>query len=85
MVREETSIKSLVEYVVGSLVDYPDQVKVNAIDGNRSIIIELSVAETDMGRVIGKGGRVINSIRALVQVLAAKQGTRVSLEILEND
>lgn len=84
MVQEETSIKGLVEYIVQSLVDHPDQVKVDEIEGNRSTIIELSVASSDMGRVIGKGGRVINSVRALVQVLADKQGTRVSLEILED-
>lgn len=84
MVQEETSIKGLVEYIVQSLVDHPEQVKVDEIEGNRSTIIELSVANSDMGRVIGKGGKVINSVRALVQVLAAKQGKRVSLEILEN-
>lgn len=75
--------KELVEYVVKSLVDYPDQVQVREVRGAAAIVLELSVAESDMGRIIGKQGKVINSIRAIVQVLAAKQGKRVNLEIIE--
>jgi uncharacterized protein len=74
--------KELVEYVVKSLVDYPEQVSVNEVEGQSAIVLELHVAESDVGRVIGKGGRVINSIRAILQVLAAKHGKRVSLEIV---
>jgi len=77
-------MKELVEFIVKSMVDNPDQVTVSEIDGPSSTIIELSVAQPDMGRVIGKGGRVINSIRSIVQVAAAKQGQRVSLEIIED-
>lgn len=72
----------LVEYIVKSLVDYPDDVKVTEVEGQSSIVLELSVAESDMGRVIGRGGRVVNSIRTILQVLAAKQGKRVTLEIV---
>ncbi len=77
-------MKELVEFIVKSLVDNPDQVAVNEVDGRSSTIIEVSVAQPDMGRVIGKGGRVINSIRSIVQVAAAKHGQRVSLEIVED-
>ncbi|MCP4423445.1 MAG: KH domain-containing protein [Chloroflexi bacterium] len=77
-------MKELVEFIVKSLVDNPDQVVVSEFDDRSSTIVELSVAQPDMGRVIGKGGRVINSIRAIVQVAAAKQGQRVSLEIIED-
>lgn len=76
-------MKELVEFIVKSLVDHPDEVEVSEIGGGANTSIELSVASSDMGRVIGKGGRVINSIRALVQVLAAKQGKQVTLELLE--
>jgi uncharacterized protein len=76
-------MKEFVEFIVTSLVDQPDQVHVYEIQGPEETTLELSVAGPDMGRVIGKSGRVINSIRALVQVLAAKQGERVSLEIIE--
>jgi len=75
--------KDLVEYIVKALADYPDKVVVREIAGTTSVVIELRVAEEDMGRVIGKQGRVINSIRAIIQVLAAKQGKRVNLEVIE--
>lgn len=75
--------KELLEYVVKSLVDNPDEVHVSEAGHAREMILQLSVAGADMGRVIGKNGRVINSIRALVQVAAAKEGKNVSVEILE--
>ncbi|MCP5094630.1 MAG: KH domain-containing protein [Chloroflexi bacterium] len=78
-------MKELVEYVVKSLVDNPDEVSVYEIQGHSGTVLELSVAGSDMGRVIGKSGRVINAIRSLLQVAAAKQGDRVSLELLESD
>jgi hypothetical protein len=81
-VDSTSDFKALVEYIVTSLVDNPDQVTVSETDERDTIVLEISVAGSDMGRVIGKGGRVVNSIRTLVQVLAAKQGKRVSLEVL---
>ena len=78
----DSTFTDLVEYVVKSIVDNPDQVTVTEIDEPGSIMLEVSVAESDMGRVIGRGGSVVNSIRSLVQVLAAKHGKRVSLEIV---
>lgn len=75
-------MKELVEYIAKSLVDNPDQVEVNEIPGTASVIIELRVAPDDMGRVIGKDGRVANAIRTLLRVLASKQGKRVTLEII---
>ena len=78
----DSAFTDLVEYVVKSIVDNPDQVTVTEIDEPGSIMLEVSVAESDMGRVIGRGGSVVNSIRSLVQVLAAKHGKRVSLEIV---
>lgn len=77
-------MKELVEFIVKSLVDNPDKVEVYEIQGRGSTILELSVADEDMGRVIGKGGRVINAIRALVQVRAAKMGEQASLELIED-
>ena len=78
-------MKELVEYIVKSLVDDPDAVSVTEVKGPGTTLLELSVAAPDMGRIIGKGGRIINSIRALLQVPAAKKGTRVTLELLEAD
>jgi predicted RNA-binding protein YlqC (UPF0109 family) len=76
------SLKELVEYIAKSLVDDPSQVNVSEIEGEASVILELRVGPEDMGRVIGKGGRTANAIRTLVRVLAAKQGKRVTLEIV---
>ncbi len=76
-------MKELVSFIVESLVDYPEEVQVVEVRGRTSTVVELAVAASDMGRIIGKGGRVINSIRTLADVLAVKQGKRVSLELLE--
>jgi len=72
----------LVEYVVKSLVDDPESVSVEETRESDHVLLELRVAEPDMGRVIGKGGRVINAVRSIVQIAAAKKGERISLEII---
>ena len=76
------SMKELVEFIAKSLVDDPSQVHVSEIVGESSVILELRVGPEDMGRVIGKGGRTVNAMRTLIRVLAAKQGKRVTLEIV---
>ena len=75
-------MKELVEYVVKGLVDHADQVVVTEIRNGKSITLELRVAPDDMGRVIGKGGRVANAIRVLLRVIVAREGGRVTLEIV---
>ena len=77
-----SSLKELVEFMAKSIVDDPSQVHVSEIEGEASVILELRVGPEDMGRVIGKGGRTANAMRSLVKVLAAKQGKRVTLEIV---
>jgi predicted RNA-binding protein YlqC (UPF0109 family) len=76
-------VKELVQYIAQSLVDDPAKVEVNEIEENGNIRVELRVAKDDMGRIIGKGGRVANSIRVLLRVAAAREGKRVSLDVLE--
>jgi len=77
-------MKELVEYIAKSLVDHPEDVVVREVPGQSgSTIIELHVAGPDMGRVIGKRGSVINAIRSLVEVVAARDGKRVTLEVVE--
>ena len=80
-----SALKDLVEFVVQSMVDHPEEVAVSEVGYGADVTLELSVAEVDMGRVIGSRGRVINSIRTVIQVLAVKQGKRVTLELLEPD
>ena len=76
-------LKELVEYVAKGLVDHPDQVRVEELGGARSIILELHVAPSDMGRVIGKNGRVANALRSLLKVASAEAGKRAILEIVD--
>ncbi|MBN1310897.1 MAG: KH domain-containing protein [Anaerolineae bacterium] len=75
-------MKELIEYIAKALVDNPSQVEVTEIEGATSVILELRVAQEDMGRVIGRSGRVANAMRTLLRVVAAKQGKRVTLEIV---
>ena len=77
-----TKIKDLVEYIVKSLADEPDAVVISEIEGETSVVLELRVAPDDMGRMIGRQGRTINSIRSLARVLGAKAGKKVTLEIV---
>ncbi len=75
-------MKELVEYIAKSLVEDPSQVQVNEINKGGMTVLELEVAQEDMGRVIGRNGRVANAIRVLVRVQAAKLGKRITLEIV---
>ncbi len=77
-----TKIKDLVEYIVKALADEPDAVVLSEIEGESSIVLELRVAPGDMGRMIGREGRTINSMRSLARVLGAKMGKKVTLEIV---
>ena len=76
------SAESLVEYVAKALVDEPDQVQVKAVDDQDGRVIELHVAETDMGKVIGRNGSVAKAMRTLLKVVAAREGESISLEIV---
>jgi len=75
--------KDLVEYIAKTLVDDPSGVVVNMIEGEKSTILELKVADADIGKVIGKHGRIAKSIRTLLSAASTKTGKRVSLEILD--
>ncbi len=77
------NLQSLVEFVAQSLVDQPANVSVEKQQRGNMVNLELHVAKSDMGRVIGKGGRVANSIRTLLKVAAAREGSRVNLDIVE--
>lgn len=79
----EGRMKELVAYMAQALVDHPDEVRVEEATGARSIIYELHVAPSDMGRVIGKNGRVANAMRSLLRVAATRSGKRAILEIVE--
>ncbi|ABS33877.1 MULTISPECIES: KH domain-containing protein [Clostridium] len=75
-------MKALVETIAKALVDSPDQVQVNEILGEQSVILELKVAPEDMGKVIGKQGRIAKAIRTVVKAAAIKENKRVVVEII---
>ncbi len=72
----------LVEYMVRALVDDPDQVQINEIEGETVVVYEVSVAEEDLGKVIGKGGRIANALRTIVKSAAMKRDKKATVEIL---
>ena len=76
-------MESLIEYIARSLVDDPTQVEIYPRRSGSSVIFELTVAQEDMGRVIGKGGRVAMAMRALLRVAAAHEDIRASLDIVD--
>ncbi len=76
-------MKELIEYITSSLVDDPTQVEVIQNRRGSQVTIELRVAKEDMGRVIGRGGRVASAMRSLMRVTAGQQNKRASLEIIE--
>ncbi len=78
-----SELKDFIDYIAKSLVDYPEEVEVSQIDGEKTIIFELRVNKGDIGKIIGKGGKTIKAIRTLLITAAAKNGIRAVLEILE--
>ena len=78
-------MKELVEYIVKSLVDKPEAVEVNETQGEQVTIIEIRTAPEAAGKVIGREGRIANSIRTIVKAASAKQQKKVSVEILTDD
>ncbi len=76
-------IEDLVIYVAKSLVDHPDAVTVESVEGPRGVSIHLSVDPRDMGKVIGRRGKIARAFRSLVVVAATREGVRANLEIQE--
>jgi predicted RNA-binding protein YlqC (UPF0109 family) len=76
-------MKALTEYIARSLVDHPEEVAVDEFRRGDRVTLELHVAKDDMGRVIGKSGRVANAIRTLLRVAAERDGSQVTLDVVE--
>lgn len=76
-------LKELVERIAKCLVDYPEEVHVLEVEGERTAVLELKVAKTDLGKVIGKEGQTARSMRVILSAAATKLGKRAVLEILE--
>jgi predicted RNA-binding protein YlqC (UPF0109 family) len=76
-------MQELVEFLARALVEEPDAVEVEEFEENGDIVLEITVAEGDVGRVIGRGGRIANAIRTLAKAAAVREDRRVIVEILE--
>lgn len=75
-------MKDLVEFIAKELVEFPDQVSVTEVEKDGDTVLELRVAETDMGKVIGKQGRIAKAIRTVVKAASMKENKKVQVEIL---
>ncbi len=76
-------MQELLEYLAKSLVDSPEDVKVSAVEGERSVILQLQVHQDDIGKVIGKKGRIAQAMRTIIKAAGTKEGKNVLVEILD--
>jgi predicted RNA-binding protein YlqC (UPF0109 family) len=76
-------VRELVEFLVRALVEDPDAVRVEELEENGDVVLEVTVAESDLGRVIGRGGRIANALRTVARAAATKEERRAIVEILE--
>jgi len=75
-------MKEMLETIIKSLVTEQDAVSINELDGEKNVIFEVKVAESDMGKIIGKEGRIANSIRTIMKALATKENKKISIEFI---
>ena len=76
-------MKELIEYIAKSIVDKPEEVTVTEEPGDDGVVLRLQVAPEDMGKVIGRQGRIVQAMRTLLRVMAVRRGTRATLEVGE--
>lgn len=79
---EQSNFEELLKYLAQQLVDEPDQVEVSQIQEDRSLVLELKVSSKDMGKVIGKNGKIAQALRTVVKAAGLKEGKRVTVEIV---
>ncbi|NLC30301.1 MAG: KH domain-containing protein [Chloroflexi bacterium] len=81
----EDNLRGLLEYLAKSIVDNPDSVTIEEFESGKTVHLDLRVHPDDIGRVIGKRGRVANSMRAILRVVAARNGQRVEMDVVDLD
>ena len=81
--RNPVNLHDFVQHVVGQIIDHPEELTVEVVEGEHAVVIETKVAPIDAGRVIGREGRTINALRTLVMAIAARAGKRAVLDVVE--
>lgn len=76
-------MKDFIEYLVKNIVDEPDEVKINLVEQEDRTVVEINVAKEDIGKIIGKKGKIIQSLRTLAMTIGARLGQRFQLEIIQ--
>ena len=76
-------MKEMLEALVKSLVDFPDKVEINEVNGEKFTTLELRVDPSDMGKIIGRQGRIIKAVRTLMKAYATKHGTKINVDIMD--
>jgi uncharacterized protein len=75
--------RAVLEYVAGWLVDHPDEVEVSEAEGERGTVLEISVNPEDVGKIIGKQGRIIRALRTVARAAAQREGANISVEVVD--
>ncbi|MEC8306786.1 MAG: KH domain-containing protein [Chlamydiota bacterium] len=78
-------MKELVEYIVKNIVENPEEVSINIVNTSQTMIIEVTVSQEDIGKLIGKKGHTINALRSILMTIASKEGLRVNIEVIESN
>ncbi len=76
-------MKEFIEYIAKTLVDHPEELQVTEVEGERTVVYELRCHPDDVGKVIGKSGKTVGAVRTLLSTVAARQGRRAVLEVVE--
>jgi uncharacterized protein len=79
---ENEALRKLTDFLARGIVANPDDVAVEAVQSGRTLVLELAVAESDVGKVIGRQGKVIRALRTVVKAAATRQGTRVDIDVV---
>lgn len=80
---ETAGVKEMLTYLVGSLVEHPDQIRIDVLENDNAVTLQLRVAADDMGRVIGRQGRIAKEIRTLIKAMGQREGKRVMVDIMD--
>lgn len=78
-----TGIKEMLTYIVGNLVEKPEEIQINVLENGNAVTLQLRVAQEDMGRVIGRQGRIAKEIRTLMKTMGLRENKRVMVDILD--